>query len=215
MAILRMRMEREYGGWLWRMWLRWTEVAYVMVGISGLGFEVEFPSTWHERRMGWIRVGLGVCRFAVAFPWPLAYKDHWQCQGPTFGFRFHEDLLFIHYGNPTGTRESPEKAFNMPWAWKHREHLILSEPETHPYTYTLRSGEVQRRTATIKLESRRWTRFWLPWHKVSRAIDITFSDEVGERSGSWKGGCIGCGFELLPSETPLQALRRMEATRKF
>lgn len=208
--------ERDGRGLLLRLMTRChREVAYAVLGIRGLQAEIEFPSTWHERRRGWVRLGFGIGSAAVSFPWPWAYKDHWQCQGPTFGFKFFEDLLFIYYGKPTGTRESPQKAINMPWAWKHREHLILSEPETHPYTYTLRSGEVQSRTATIKVESRRWTRFWLPWRRVSRYIDITFSDEVGERSGSWKGGCIGCSFDMLPSETPVQALRRMEATRKF
>lgn len=215
MAAIRMRMEREYGGWLLRMWLRWVEVAYFKLAITGLGFEIEFPSTWHERRLGWIRLGLGFCRFAFAFPWPVAYKDHHQCSGPTFGFKFFEDLLFIYYGNDDGTRNAPRKGIYMPWAWKHRLHEVLSEPEAHPYAYTLRSGEVQHRTATIKAERRTWTRWWLPFKRVSRFIDVEFSGEVGERAGSWKGGCIGCSFPMLAAETPVQALRRMEATRKF
>lgn len=48
-----------------------------------------------------------------------------------------------------------------------------------------------------------------------RAIDVQFSDEVGERTGSWKGGTIGCGYNMLPGESPLDTLRRMEAERKF
>lgn len=50
---------------------------------------------------------------------------------------------------------------------------------------------------------------------MSRSIDVEFNAEVGERTGSWKGGCIGCGYQMNPNETPLQALRRMEAERKF
>lgn len=46
-------------------------------------------------------------------------------------------------------------------------------------------------------------------------IDIEFSDEVGERTGSWKGGVLGCGFDMLPGERPVDALRRMELERKF
>lgn len=91
--------------------------------------------------------------------------------------------------------------------------------EEYPYLYKLKSGEVQERTATVSVEEREWRWRWLKWlplnRKIRRTIAIEFSDEVGERSGSWKGGCTGCGYELLPQETPQDALRRMEAERKF
>jgi hypothetical protein len=41
------------------------------------------------------------------------------------------------------------------------------------------------------------------------------SKECGERKGSWKGGTLGCSYELLPNETPLDCLKRMEKERKF
>jgi len=44
---------------------------------------------------------------------------------------------------------------------------------------------------------------------------VKFSDEVGERTGSWKGGVIGTGSEMRPGESPEQCLRRMERERKF
>jgi hypothetical protein len=50
---------------------------------------------------------------------------------------------------------------------------------------------------------------------VSTTLDVKFDDEVGERSGSWKGGTIGCSYEMLPNETPEQTLRRMEKEREF
>lgn len=90
--------------------------------------------------------------------------------------------------------------------------------ETYPYRYLLRSGEWQERTATIYVERRtrklRWLRR-LPFGKTSYAISVTFSDEVGERTGSWKGGTIGCGYELRENETPRECLLRMERERKF
>lgn len=95
------------------------------------------------------------------------------------------------------------------WAWR----------GIYEYRYTLRSGEVQRRKATVKVEEMEWrwrALRWLPWpRKVSRTIAVEFDGEVGERSGSWKGGTIGCGYELRHSESPLQCLRRMEVERKF
>lgn len=91
--------------------------------------------------------------------------------------------------------------------------------ETYPYKYMLSSGEVQERTATVHAERRvcrlkclRWTSLF---QRVTHAIDVSFSDEVGDRSGSWKGGTIGCGWELKPDETIECCLRRMERERRF
>lgn len=91
--------------------------------------------------------------------------------------------------------------------------------ETHPYKYMLSSGEVQERTASCHAERRlrrlrglRWTSLF---QRVTHAIDVSFSDEVGDRSGSWKGGCTGCGWELKPDETIERCLKRMERERRF
>jgi len=48
-----------------------------------------------------------------------------------------------------------------------------------------------------------------------QSIDVSFSGEVGERSGSWKGGTIACGYTMLPDESAENTLRRMERDRKF
>lgn len=194
----------------------YKEYGYITLGLRGLQAEIEFPSDWHEEKRGWVRLGLGLGSINVSFPWSKTVPDEGQCSGPRYGFQFYEDLMWIRWGKSTGRfKTDPCKAIYMPWAWKHRKHEVLTEPETHPYTYTLRSGEVQQRTATIKHDRRVWTRWWLPFRRVSNAIDVTFSDEVGERSGSWKGGVIGCGYEMKSGETPLQTLRRMESKRKF
>jgi hypothetical protein len=88
-----------------------------------------------------------------------------------------------------------------------------------PYRYHLRSGEVQERTATVTVEEREWRRKWLWWtaccNKVCRSIDVTFNEEVGEEAGSYKGGVISCGYEMLPGELPEQTLWRMEKERQF
>lgn len=100
-----------------------------------------------------------------------------------------------------------------PWNWTDKFE------ETHDYTYIRKNGEVQKRKATIGVEEREWRWRWLTWlpfpRKVSRYIEIRFDDEVGERSGTWKGGCIGCSYDMNPGETPLDTLRRMERERKF
>lgn len=85
-----------------------------------------------------------------------------------------------------------------------------------PYRYVRLSSEVQEREATVSVSRMTWgwPRFSLPL-RTRTTIDVKFSDEVGERTGSWKGGTVGCSYELLPGETPYLCLRRMERERKF
>lgn len=102
------------------------------------------------------------------------------------------------------------------WAtWRDRPRWT----ETHDYLYVLKNGTRQERRATVKVEEREWRWRWLMWSRwprlIRRTIAVEFNDEVGERSGSWKGGTIGCSYDLRPGETPLQCLRRMERERKF
>lgn len=211
---LRVLAEREYKGWLIRLF-NGPEIAYLVLGIRGLKAEIEFPSDWHEERRAWVRLGFGLFTLAFSFPWRWVVPDEYQCSGSTYGFSFFMDGLHLHWGKCKGKRTDPMKVIQMPWGWRHRKHEILGQPESHPYTYLLRSGEVQERIATIKPEKRLWLRPWLPFRRESRYIDIEFNGEVGERSGSWKGGCIGCSFDMLAGESPLDALRRMELSRKF
>jgi hypothetical protein len=216
--MIRVRCESEPRSLLIRFcWLtpHWVEFAYIVFAVRGLKAEIEFPSDWHEQRMGWVRLCLGFVTIAFAFPWKWVVPDEGQCSGPRYGFAFFGGYLWLYFGKDTGRSRDPRRyvAITMPWDWRHRLHEVLGEPEQHPYRYTLRSGEVQERIATIKPERRVWTRSWLPWKQESRYIDIEFNEEVGERTGTWKGGVLGCSHPMKPGETPADTLRRMEAER--
>jgi hypothetical protein len=69
------------------------------------------------------------------------------------------------------------------------------------------------------VEEREWRPKWLTWtglfRDVRRYIEIEFKDEVGPQKGSWKGGVMGCSYDLLPEETPMDCIKRMERERKF
>lgn len=70
--------------------------------------------------------------------------------------------------------------------------------------------------ATTQIEEREWhfgTGWfkWLSWFrpaKIRRTLDISFSAESGPEKGSWKGGTIGTGIEMLPGELHEAAFRR-------
>lgn len=162
-------------------------------------------------------------------------EDILDCWGFNFGSlteSFPPTDLVFEWG--PGRR----KSIYMPWMWNFHSHEVRQADgtwvkadnsrfdgkdgryqETYPYTYICLNGEVQIVQATIYAERRTWR--WLalpklPWpSRTETCIDVVFSESVGEGRGSWKGGCIGCGYPLLPTETMEQCLRRMEAERKF
>lgn len=103
-------------------------------------------------------------------------------------------------------------------SYEERKTIQASVSETYDYTYTLKSGEVQKFKATVFIERMTWRMRWwplLPFKKVRTSISVDFDGEVGEGAGSWKGGTIGCGYDMRHGETPLECLRRMERERKF
>lgn len=162
----------------------------------------------------------------------------------TWGVSYLDKSLFLRWG-------TKYKIIWMPWDWgscvRHevvnsygnleREiglEYVNGEPPrpkdgrkmySSEYTYVLKSGETQKRTATYCVCEMEWR--WRIFHRayklglkigpkiVKRCILVEFSDEVGERTGSWKGGTIGCGYELLTGESATDCLRRMERERKF
>lgn len=109
-----------------------------------------------------------------------------------------------------------EKKGNRWDNWEEKTKIKDSVSETRPYKYTLNSGEIQERKAKYHVERWVWGWRWFPWKRMVRTtIEIEFDKEVGERTGSWKGGCVGCSYEINQGETPEQTLKRMEAERKF
>lgn len=166
-------------------------------------------------------------------------KEEYEHSEPDkYGIVFFEKTIMFYFRKKC-------KIYNLPWdldwmrtswlkndnTWEHelrkqkRKDFWKEEwenklwKEIHNYTYKLKNGTIQKRKATIKVVEREWRMRFLRWtkkfNKVSKSIDIDFDGEVGERSGSWKGGTIGCGYQIKDGETPLQTLRRMERERKF
>lgn len=192
---------------------RWLEISFR----PAFGFRIEFPSDWHEDGLGTIFIAPVFFSVYLHFPWPWRYEDDGQCSGPQYGFTFYSDYVFLYYGNSLSLPGKDRiKILYYPWTnWQHLRHEKTGSSESYPFTYVLESGESQYRTATITPEVREWRRPWLPSRKIREEIKIEFSGEVGEETGSWKGGAVGCGTEVLPGETPLDALRRFERTAKL
>lgn len=217
---------REKG--LWRGWLKNGQSVELSCKKYGWDFGGGIHVHENDDDMGSRMLFLKFWRFTAVIPmgiinhpWPPFDGPQWSVYASSeFGLTFHWGLR--------------RKSFDWPWSLHtlHYQHQMSdgswvsvfqkdAEPysEQYPYTYTLKSGIVQNRTATISkrrhvLCRRIFKRIgWPRWNKES--LEVQFSNEVGERSGSWKGGTIGCGYDILPGETMEQSLRRMERERIF
>jgi hypothetical protein len=213
---------------LWRGWLKNGQSLELNWGKRSWEFGAGILIQSNDSDMGDRMLCLKFWRFSayiplgiVPHPWPTMDGPQWSA------FASKEFGLLFHWG-------IRRKSFDWPWDLHTLEYQMQmpdgswcdvfnrdAEPysEHHSYTYVLKSGKVQSRTVTVSKRRHVLCRRafkalrWPQWNKES--IDIRFSDEVGERSGSWKGGTIGCSYDLKSGETMLDALRRMECERVF
>jgi len=222
---------------------KWIFESKYLVFYFHRGFDLSFELCGYFDNRPRINIDLFFFSLALILPFKNRWTD--ECDPPKWGIAYHNQTFWIYKGGKGNMKGGNRWwTYHMPWSlewvrtsalkkdgsWEHEtkgnhkgfwrdsfQDILWSE--TYPYQYTLKSGEVQNIQATVKVEEREWRRRalqWLPiFNKVSRDIDVRFSGEVGEETGSWKGGTIGCGYELLPNETPLDCLRRMEKERKF
>lgn len=129
-----------------------------------------------------------------------------------------------------------------PRLWSYQGEESPRWSAEYPYHYMLSSGEVQNVTATVTRERGWAVWYWFGESSHPHAdpkrrrnafvsdflrrlqkrlgrpndcIEIKFSDEVGARRGSWKGGCVGCSYTMKPGETPQHTLQRMQRERRF
>lgn len=215
------------------MWRAWTK--------SGQSLEISWG--WRRASVGLrvgqhgrsrhVWIGVGIAQAFIPIGIDPKGDQYGRFDEPDYGLDISvEHGVWWRWGLKSKRWEWPFRVVTLAWDYEtetgwatklgryvpHAEREP-AKTETHPYTYVLRSGEIQKREATITRE--RWVLgrrilHRLGWPKRRKMeIDVRFSDEVGERSGSWKGGCVGCSYEMKPGETPLETLRRMERERKF
>ena len=190
------------------------------------------------------RINFDLIFFSLTLILPIYSKHTDECDPPEWGIKYHNQTFWIELGGQ-GNGTNKNYTIYMPWQfqwvrtsnlrkdgkwehetkgnrkdfWKEEEWEEVLWSESHPYTYKLESGGIQERIAKISVSEREWRWHWFKWlpfpRKVSRTLDIDFNDEVGPQTGSWKGGVVGCSYELLLGESPLVCLRRMEKEIEF
>lgn len=111
------------------------------------------------------------------------------------------------------------------WTFPNRRHFLGNEQwekdrakeDACPVVkFEFEDYDGKRIIATSKIEEREWLfgEGWFKWlsifrnPKIRRSLDLKFSEEVGPEKGSWKGGTIGHGIDMLPGELHEEAFKR-------
>lgn len=166
------------------------------------GFSWRFGRDWGG---GDIHTNWGRRGKIVAMPWgwhkrPADYRrEYLDCEGQWVDHRLQPQSW---HSDDTRSEMGRE-----PWS------------EVYPYHYMCQpGGEAQHVNATVTRERcfRVYRVFGIPTRrKLQHSISVAFDQEVGNQRGSWKGGCVGCGADMKPGDTPGMTLRRMQVERRF
>lgn len=140
-------------------------------------------------------------------------EKRWSAFLPWNDWRHIRRSLYDAKGEHFWTDWTRPRGFAYSDSWT-ASHTIAKACPTVAFEFDDYDGK--RIRATTRIEEREW-RFgtkWCRWlslfrrPRVRRSLDIEFSSEVGTEKGSWKGGTLGHGIEMLPGEMHEDAFRR-------
>jgi hypothetical protein len=204
--------------WLCRPWrARWVECNWDAETVKRLGRTGYWET--HPRRYGFSLSDVGngydffQCFFGPQTHDSSTTKD-WCKHLPWKQWDHVRHSLYTptgehYYTEPRRTHRTKRSAGGFLEYFRKKEEC----PKVH-FGFEDYDGELI--VATCCIEEREWHKGsgwfkWLRWFsspKVCRSLDLAFSAEVGTEKGSWKGGTIGHGIDMLPGESPKEAFQR-------
>jgi len=133
-------------------------------------------------------------------------EQQWGCFLPWTQWRFIRHSFYGANGEHFATIPNGMK-------WDERSKI---EDQCPVVKFAFEDFDGTHLVATTKIEEREWKfgEGWFKWlslfrrPKIRRSLDLGFSGETGPEKGSWKGGTIGTGIEMLPGELHEAAFRR-------
>lgn len=196
--------------WLCRPWrTRWVECNWDAETVKRLGRSGYWEI--HARRFGFSLSDMGNgYDFIQCFFGPQTHDSSttksWSKHLPWK--QWNHVRLSIYA--PDGTHFATEKRGKDFRDWF---DLVEQCPKQH-FGFEDYDGEMI--VATCHIEEREWHKGegWFKWlkhfsiPKIRRSLDLKFSAEVGPEKGSWKGGTVGHGIDMLPGESPKAAFQR-------
>ena len=151
---------------------------------------------------------------AQTHEWPGCKSKHWF-----FPWREHTHIRHSLYDDAGDWfADVPNAAGNLDRSRDVFRAARALEAQCPVRLFLFAENDGDLRVAQCRIEEREWRhgprkglwRWLLAWkpNMVRRSLAIEYSSEVGRRKGSWKGGTIGTGIDMLKDETPYEAFRR-------
>lgn len=168
----------------------------------------------------------------------LGRNWYWDVEVREYGFSYSIGFVQIHYGICPGDSSRDQTwAKHLPWTqWRQIAHRLYNADgslagdvaslkwDQHQSVmdamtrqrFAIVDHDGERIAVKTHVEEREWRLGtglfrWLGYLapvKHHRSLDIRFKSEVGPEKGSWKGGTLGHGIDMLPDETQEQAFHR-------
>ena len=192
---------------LLKPWRRWVSTAHYSWSTSPNGgywdeHAREYGFSLHE---GFLQVFLG------AQTHDSTTTQSWSCHLPWTQWRFHRFSLYDTAGAEFWTQYEKRGHKYRDFDAQHK-----ATAECPKAAFLIDDFDGERITATTHIEEREWKfgEKWCSWlslfrrNKVWRSLSIEFDKECGPEKGSWKGGTMGTGIEMLPGELHEAAFRR-------
>lgn len=185
------------------------------VDTSGYAWSHAEAGYWdtHEREFGfsWAETFLQV--FYGQQTDDSSTMKSWGYFLPFMDKRFHRISLYDLNGNHFWTQFERDQTGELMRIY---EAQTEAEGQCPSLVFEFLDFDGERLEARTHIEEREWRHGtgwfkWLSWlipHTVKRSLDIHFSGETGRRKGSWKGGTLGHGIEMLPGELHQSAFER-------
>lgn len=163
---------------------------------------------------------------------------YWDEHPREYGFSLDNGFLHVKFGAQTHDSSTDENwGYFLPWTqWRQIAHRLYNidgsaaaDVAHAPWDkwrairdglakaqFSLTDFDGEQIDVETYVEEREWRlgTGWFRWlgyiapKRLRRTLDIRFKKEVGPEKGSWKGGVVGAGIEMLPGESQEQAFRR-------
>lgn len=209
------------------------------VGWKSKGFCLKYTNHGYEDRNAQLNITLFGWHFLIRLPWKCSEDEQWN-EEKDYGIYTFEDSIYFRWGHKTKSWDIPFKSFGSAVRWDlytgpkdlHPKHWNIDDWK--PYNKKEMRPEKQATTwdyiwidkydgkeipCIFYVEEMEWRRKWLKWtsfgNLIKRSVAVEFSEEVGARKGSWKGGVMGISFKMLPGEHPYECMRRSNIEQNF
>lgn len=186
-----------------RPWRPWVDTSgYPWSGPNGGYFDE------HPREYGFALNGDGFLQvFFGAQTGDSSTDENWCWFLPWTQWRFHRFSLYDLDGKLFWTQYENQRNY---------EEQSQAEERCPSISFAFDDFDGERIVAKTHIEEREWLFGegwfkWLSWFrkpKIRRSLDIEFSAEVGPRKGSWKGGTLGHGIDIVGGVLHESAFKR-------